>query len=133
MPPVRAKTSAVAARPTRGVRKSQTAKQAKESPTRMTEAVIDIQEVSLARHKPPTNICLYGPPGGGKTVLAGGAPNAVFLSTEIEGAVSAKVTGSTARLVAPTGARRLRSQKAERELGEDDWLIVDSGTRTRAL
>jgi len=133
MPPARA---ANRPRPTIGVRKPrQTAKQASREPLAMVEAVVDIQEISLASYRPPTNIFIYGPPGVGKTVLAGGAPNSVFLSTELEGAVSAKVTGSRARLWrAPTWEHAVSGvAKAERELGEDDWLIVDSGTNMQDM
>jgi hypothetical protein len=101
----------------------------------LMEATVEIDEVPLANHRPPIKILLYGPPGVGKTRLAGGAPNGVFLSTEIEGAVSAKVAGSRARLwPAPTWPHAVAGiLKAKQELGEDDWLIVDSGTNMQEM
>lgn len=116
-------------------RARQTAKQAKEAPARMMEAVVEIEEVTLASIRTSTNILIQGPPGGGKTALAGGAPNAVFLSTEIEGAISAAISGSRARLwPAPSWEYCVAGvKKAEEELGEDDWLIVDSGTNMQEM
>jgi AAA domain len=122
-----------------GVRR--TAKQVRENPQALTEAVVEIEEVALAAHNTSKNVLLYGPPGTGKTVLAGGISHAegvgsvVFLSTEIEGAVSARVTGSTARLwPAPTWEHAVAGiGKAERELVAGDWLIVDSGTRMQEM
>src|SRR5580765_5574118 len=113
----------------------QTAKQEAEAPQMLMEATVEITEVPLAYHQPPVKILLYGPPGVGKTRLAGGAPRAVFLSTEIEGAVSAKVAGSQARLwPAPTWEHAVAGvKKGVKELGEDDWLIVDSGTRMQEM
>jgi len=113
----------------------QTAKQENEQPQILMEATVEISEVPLASHRPPIKILLYGPPGVGKTRLSGGAPNAVFLSTEIEGAVSAKVAGSRARLwPAPTWPHAVAGiKKAVLELGEDDWLIVDSGTNMQEM
>jgi hypothetical protein len=113
----------------------QTAKQENEQPQILMEATVEISEVPLASHRPPIKILLYGPPGVGKTRLAGGAPNGVFLSTEIEGAVSAKVAGSKARLwPAPTWPHAVAGiLKARKELTEDDWLIVDSGTNMQEM
>lgn len=116
-------------------RRTQTAKQQKEQPARMMEATVEIEEVSLASIRTSTNILIQGPPGAGKTRLAGGAPNSIFLSTEIEGAISAAVSGSHARLwPAPSWEYCVAGvKKAEEELGEDDWLIVDSGTNMQEM
>jgi AAA domain len=119
---------------TRG-RRVQTAKQTRENPVAMPEAEVDIEEVALAAFTTTTNILIHGPSGHGKTVFAGGAPNSVFLSSELEGAVSAKVTGSRARLwPAPQWEHAVAGvKKAYAELGDQDWLIVDSGTKFQEM
>ena len=122
-----------------GVRR--TAKQNREAPAAMVEAAVEIQEVRLAAFRTSINVLLYGPPGVGKTVLAGGIAAAegvgevVFLSTELEGAVSAQWTGSGARLwPCPTWEHATSGiTKAEKELKAGDWLICDSGTRMQEM
>jgi hypothetical protein len=42
-------------------------------------------------------MCFYGNSGVGKTVLAGTAPNALFLAADVEGTESARQLGSTAK------------------------------------
>jgi AAA domain len=145
MPPRTSKTraglaagrSAGAARGTR----RQTAKQEQENPKALTEDEVTIEVTDLGAHNPRRNLLVHGPWGGGKTVLAGGITayencrSAVFLSTETEGAISARQAGSTAGLwLAPTWEHAIAGvAKAEQELGEDDWLIVDSGTKMQML
>src|SRR4051794_10103944 len=105
MPPARSTRPKASTRPqaVQARNRRQSAKQEQEAPAVMMEATVDIEEVALAAHSPATKILIHGPSGVGKTVLAGGAPRSIFLSTEIEGAVSAKVAGSRARLwPAPT-------------------------------
>lgn len=57
------------------------------------------------------NWLIYGPSGEGKTVLAGTAPNALFLTCEAAGTESAKLFGSTA----------------------DEWVMDDRDTLQEAL
>jgi len=137
MPPRKAGPGAL--RPARAVRRRTV--EDGDSPASMIEATVEIEEVQLASFNPATNILIHGPSGHGKTVLAGGAyassyvDNIVFLSTELEGAVSAKVTGSQARLwPAPTWEHAVAGvRKAVNELGDRDWLVCDSGTKMQEL
>jgi len=113
----------------------QTAKQAKEAPLAMVETDVEIVVESLAAsgRKAPINIILHGPSGHGKTLLAGGAfagtRRGVFLSTETEGIASARAIGSKADLIRAPSWEYCTSgvQWAEKNLGLDDWLVVDSG------
>jgi AAA domain len=95
---------------------------------------VDIIAEDIAQVREPINILLYGPSGHGKTRLAAGAPRATFLTTE-KGVVSAKHTGSTAKVWrAPTWGHCFAGlRKAETELGEEEWLIVDSATKMQQL
>jgi hypothetical protein len=92
----------------------------------VTEEIGEVEE--------PINILIYGPSGHGKTRLAASAPRATFLTTE-KGVISAKHTGSTARVWrAPDWAHCFAGiKKAEAELGKGDWLIVDSITMMQQL
>jgi hypothetical protein len=96
--------------------------------------IVDITVEEIGQVKEPINILLYGPSGHGKTRLAASAPRATFLTTE-KGVVSAKHTGSTAKVWrAPTWAHCFAGiKKAEAELGENEWLIVDSITKMQRL
>jgi AAA domain len=122
-----------------GVRR--TAKQENENPVALIEDEVTIEVTDLGAHIPSKNIVIYGPFGGGKTVLAGGVSlyercgQAVFLSTEPEGAVSSRQAGGRAKLWnAPTWEHAVAGvKKAEDELDTDDWLIVDSGTEMHTL
>jgi hypothetical protein len=120
----------------RGVRKSRatTQKRERENPTSMEAASVDVVIEDLAGYNESKNGLFYGPSGHGKTVLAGGCPNATFLSTE-KGVVAAKRAGSDARLMrAPDWEHVLASlDKADDTLGPDDWLIVDSHTKMQVL
>lgn len=115
-------------------RKSGTATQNRDNPKSVEMPTVTIEIEDLATHRESTNILLYGPSGNGKTTLAGGAPNATFLSTE-SGVVSAKLSGSKARLMrAKSWAHCIAGvNKAEEELGENDWLIVDSVSKMQRL
>lgn len=95
---------------------------------------VEVELTDLSSFTPSTNIVLYGPSGHGKTVLAGGAPNAVFLSTE-PGVVAAQRAGHHAGLIhAPTWPHVESGLRLAREqLGPDDWLIVDSASKMQHL
>lgn len=95
---------------------------------------VEIHEEDIGEVKEPINILLFGPSGHGKTALASSAPNATYLTTE-KGVISAKRTGNRAKVWrAPDWAHALAGiKKAEAELGEDDWLIVDSATKMQRL
>jgi AAA domain len=95
---------------------------------------VTVKREKLSAFNESVNICLYGDSGVGKTVLAGGVPNAVFLSTE-KGVVSAQRTGSKADLWrAPTWDHvEAALDAADKELGPDDWLLLDSGTKMQVL
>lgn len=99
---------------------------------------IQIQEESLQSWNESVNILLYGDSGVGKTTTAGGAATsgrkAVFMSTE-KGVVSAKRTGSIAGLYRTPSWDHVEAalDKADAELGADDWLISDSITRMQVL
>jgi hypothetical protein len=120
----------------RGARKprAKTRTQERESPTAMEAAAVTVEIEELTAYNESTNMLLYGPSGHGKTVLAGGAPNATFLSTE-KGVVAAKRAGSKAKLMrAPDWEHVLASlDKADETMGPEDWLIVDSHTKMQVL
>jgi|SRR5580698_3175117 hypothetical protein len=120
------------ARPSRARANSRTSE--RENPQSMEAAPVSIEITELPDFNESVNWLLYGPSGHGKTVLAGGAPNATFLSTE-KGAIAAKRSGSKARLMrAPDWEHVLASlDKADRELSEKDWLVVDSITKMQVL
>lgn len=112
------------------------AKQNREAPE-ATEA--DIEQVTieiedLSAHNPSINWLIHGPSGVGKTVLAGGAPNATFLACE-RGTISAQRTGSKAGLMrAPDWPHIVAATKlASEKLTLDDWLVVDSLPRAQTM
>jgi hypothetical protein len=120
----------------RGVpkRRAASAKNQRENPEALEAAAVTIEIEDLSDFNESVNILLHGPSGHGKTVLAGGAPNATFLSTE-KGVVAAKRAGSKAKLMrAPDWEHVLAAlDKAEETLGPEDWLIVDSATKMQVL
>jgi len=77
---------------------------------------------------------LYGNSGVGKTVLAGGAPNAYFLSTE-KGAISAQRTGSKAELIRAPDWDHVEAglNWADENLDATNWLIIDSISKMQML
>lgn len=128
MPPVKR-----GARPGRTSQR-QSAKQSREAPDALLEQEVTIEIEDLADWNESTNFLLYGPSGHGKTVLAGFAPNAVFLTTE-KGVVSAKRQGSSARVLRALSWEHVVAGKkwADKNLGIDDWLILDSLTKMQVL
>lgn len=111
-----------------------TARKNREAPASIEVPTVDIEIEDLAGHNESKNILVFGPSGQGKTALVGGTPRATFLSTE-SGVVSAKRTGSQAKLMrARSWAHCVAGiDKAEKVLGEGDWLIVDSVTKMQRL
>src|SRR6266704_4455878 len=122
--------------PRRGVRqtRSKTATQERENPQSLEAGAVTVEIEDLTTFNESTNILLHGPSGHGKTVLAGGAPNATFLSTE-KGVVAARRAGSKAGLIrAPDWEHVVAGlDLADQRLGPEDWLIVDSGTKMQVL
>lgn len=114
--------------------KRRNAKQEREDPESLEAVIPEIEINDLETHNESKNILVYGPSGHGKTVLVGGAPNGVYMSTE-KGVVSAKVVGHKARLMrTPTWEHCLAAMaKADAELGPEDWLLCDSGTKMQVL
>jgi phage nucleotide-binding protein len=82
------------------------------------------------------NWLIYAPSGVGKTVLAGTAPKAIFLTVEAAGTESAKALGSEAdELVINSWDELLEAYywlKKEKG-GEYDWVIIDSLTEMEEL
>lgn len=123
--------------PMRGVRKQRSRKpqsQASESPLSMEADAVTIEIEDMASFDESKNICLFGPSGHGKTVLAGGAPRATFLTTE-KGLSSAKASGSRAKIMRAFDWEHVLAgmQKLDDTLGPDDWAIIDSGTKMQVL
>jgi hypothetical protein len=101
----------------------------------MVEEIVEVHVESLQNYNPSKNILIQGPSGNGKTVLAGSAPNSVYLSTEEGGPISAMIAGSKAGVIPATDWVHCVSgvKFAEDNMGPEDWLIVDSGTRMQFL
>jgi hypothetical protein len=72
---------------------------------------VSLQDQAAPRHR---NWLAYGPSGVGKTVLAGTAPNGLFLTADVEGTESARMLGST--------AKELRVNTWEDFLEYNDWV-----------
>lgn len=119
-------------RGTRPARRRQSAKQTRDNPESIEADDVSIDFEELGDFEESTNICIYGPTGHGKTALAAGAPNAVIMRTE-SGVKTAKMVGSKARVLNATTWPKIEAstRKADRELGPEDWLIVDSGNRAQ--
>lgn len=72
-------------------------------------------------------ILVVGDSGVGKTVLVGGAPRGIFISTE-KGTISAKRFGSKAKLIKVANWQQLEEalNYVEEHADEYDWAMVDS-------
>ncbi len=118
----------------RGARKARVNSSFDEEPQSMEVEAVDVHIEDLAAFTKSKNIIIYGPSGHGKTVLAGGAPNATFLSTET-GVVAAQRAGHSAGLIyAPTWEHVVAGiSLADEKLGPEDWLVVDSATKMQQL
>ena len=95
---------------------------------------IVIVDESLEDFNESANILIHGNSGVGKTVLAGGAPNATYLTTE-KGVVAAKRAGHTARVWRAPSWPYVEAaiERADAEMTPEDWLIVDSGSKMQTL
>lgn len=84
------------------------------------------------------NMLIVGDSGVGKTVLAGQAPNAVFISTE-KGTISAKRFGSTAKLIRVADWLELEAalDKVDKLLAQGrvplDVMILDSAPKMQTM
>ena len=95
---------------------------------------ITVHPEDLSDFNESINWLIYGDSGVGKTVLSSFAPRAYFLSTE-QGVISAKRAGSKAKLLrAPTWDHVESSLDwADKNLGTDDWMILDSLSKMQTL
>jgi len=115
-------------------RPSSRGRAAEEEPEALVLDVVDVEVEEMSDDSPTKNIILYGPSGGGKTVLALGAPNCTVVAME-PGYVSAKAVGHQAGLIkAPTWAHVNAALKlCEQRYGPDDWVVWDSITKMQYL
>lgn len=82
------------------------------------------------------NWLIYSPSGVGKTVLAGTAPRALFLTVEAAGTESAKAQGSDAdEWIISSWKELMSAYEWIRKTGhlEYDWVIIDSVTEMEEL
>lgn len=85
------------------------------APRRPT-AIVSLQDQEAPRYR---KWCVYGESDTGKTVLAGTAPKALFLTTDIEGTESAREMGSA--------ADELRIGSFTEYIQAVDWLVRGGG------
>ena len=93
-----------------------------------------IQELSST--VPFVKMMIIAPPSWGKTVFAGTADRALFLTTDPEGTVSAKVSGSTAKeWVIPDWDEINEAYRYLRDGGHKDfnWVIIDNITQAQRM
>ena len=88
----------------------------------MTIRVEDLKDTNEFK-----KILVVGDSGVGKTVLVGGAPRGIFISTE-KGTISAKRQGSTAKLIRVQNWKQLEEalDYVEENATNYDWVMVDS-------
>lgn len=79
-------------------------------------AITNLQDQDAPRYR---KWCVYGESDTGKTVLAGTAPKALFLTTDIEGTESARAMGSN--------ADELRISTFTEYVSAVDWLVRGKG------
>lgn len=105
-----------------------------EEPEALELDIVDVEVEDLNDDNPTKNIILYGPSGGGKTVLALGAPNCTVVAME-PGYVSAKSVGHQTGLIkAPTWPHvNAAIKKCEQLYGPEDWVVWDSATKMQYL
>lgn len=122
--------------PKRGARKALPASRVKEreAPQSVEEPEVVVEITDMDDFNEAIKILIHGPSGHGKTVLAGGAPNATFITTE-KGVIAAKRAGSKARVMRTPSWPHVVAAKAraDREFGPDDWVILDSLTKMQVL
>lgn len=95
-----------------------------------------ITKLSEAPTDGKRNWLIYAPSGVGKTVLAGTAPKALFLTVEAAGTESAKARGSDAdEWVCDTWAELQNAYTWLKEGGHEeyDWVILDSISEMQEL
>lgn len=80
------------------------------------QAITNLQDPSAPGFR---KWCVYGEVDAGKTVLLGSAPNALILSTDVEGTESAKALGST--------ADQLPINTFTEFVDAVDWLVLGKG------
>jgi hypothetical protein len=88
------------------------------SAPRRPTAITNLQDTEAPRYR---NWMVYGQSDAGKTVLAGTAPKALFLTTDVEGTESAKELGST--------ADELRIGTFTEYVEAVRWLVYGGGVR----
>ena len=95
---------------------------------------VEVLDEELEDFNETINMIIHGDPGVGKTVLAMAVPNATLLSTE-RGAVAAKRAGHTGRLWRAPSWPHVEAalDRADNEMGPEDWLVVDTGTKMQVL
>lgn len=95
---------------------------------------VEVKDEQLEDFNESVNILVYANSGVGKTTLIGSAPNPTWLTTE-KGIVSAKRAGHTGRVWrTPTWEHvEVGVERAEKELGPEDWLLVDSASKMQVL
>lgn len=128
MAPKTARERARARRATRSTR-------SQEEPEALIVDAVDIEIEDLSAASPTKNVIIYGPSGHGKSVLAAGAPNAVIVSTETTGFVSAKRVGHQAKLIRAPHWEHVEAamNRCEKEFGPEDWVVWDSITKMQQL
>lgn len=97
------------------------------------KAIVSLQETDSSGKR---NWLVYAPSGVGKTVLAGTAPKALFLTVEAAGTESAKAMGSTADEWVINSWKELVEAYEwlrQEDGGGYEWVIIDSLTEMEEL